>query len=375
MKNYRVGGSVRDGLLGLPHADEDWVVVGAIASDMIGAGFILRDEQFQVYLHPETGHEYALARIERKMQSGHRGFSLEFGKHVSLEEDLARRDLTVNAIASDESGELVDPHGGLLDLKAKVLRHVTPAFDEDPLRVWRVAGFQARLDHLNFTIAPDTHALIRVMVEREEFLQLSDERVWREVQKVAVAGVLPAFFRCAATLGIFDKAHTELASTLGSISLAGIEADDFNGEIPASADLDDLLIAFALRAEGLEKNAGAALLGQLGAPVKLRSAYDLSAALMNDEAANSRDPSEILALLERFDAMRRTERFTAALRRCAKAQEPHSDSRWIRCLFDSMRAVSDADLSSLREAVGTGNEKAALAKRLKLEAITRQSTS
>src|ERR1700692_1406948 len=172
MQVYLVGGAVRDALLGLPVKERDWVVVGGTRAALLGMNYREVGRDFPVFLHPESHEEYALARLERKVAPGYRGFVVEFGPEVTLEEDLARRDLTINAIARAPDGTLIDPHGGKRDLDARVLRHVSPAFVEDPVRVLRVARFAARFAPLGFHVAPETLELMRTMVERHEVASL-----------------------------------------------------------------------------------------------------------------------------------------------------------------------------------------------------------
>lgn len=185
LRAYIVGGAVRDALLGLPHGDHDWVVVGATPEDMTGRGFIPVGGDFPVFLHPRTKEEYALARTERKSGRGYKGFTFYTGADVTLEDDLRRRDLTVNAIAQDEDGRLVDPLGGADDLRARVFRHVGDAFEEDPVRILRLARFAARFG--DFSIAPETMALCRRMVEAGEADALVAERVWKELSRGLMA--------------------------------------------------------------------------------------------------------------------------------------------------------------------------------------------
>ena len=168
MRVYLVGGAVRDRLLGRPVHERDWVVVGAVPADLERQGYLPVGREFPVFLHPETHEEYALARLERKVAPGYHGFSTQFSPEVTLEEDLRRRDLTVNAMAEGDSGELIDPYGGQADLAARVLRHVSPAFAEDPVRVLRVARFAARLKRLGFRVADETLAQMRSMVSSGE---------------------------------------------------------------------------------------------------------------------------------------------------------------------------------------------------------------
>lgn len=181
MQTYMVGGAVRDALLGLPVNDHDWVVVGATPQEMIAGGYLPVGKDFPVFLHPQTREEYALARTERKTARGYHGFAFHAEPNVTLEQDLARRDLTINAIAQDEHGNLVDPFGGRADLKKRVLRHVTVAFREDPVRILRVARFAARF--ADFSLAPETRALMREMVEAGEVDALVAERVWQELAR------------------------------------------------------------------------------------------------------------------------------------------------------------------------------------------------
>jgi tRNA nucleotidyltransferase (CCA-adding enzyme) len=181
MRVYMVGGAVRDALLGQAVQDRDWVVVGATPEAMAAAGYLPVGRDFPVFLHPETREEYALARTERKTGRGYHGFAFQADPQVTLEDDLARRDLTINAIAQADDGTLIDPHGGRRDLQAKVLRHVTEAFREDPVRILRLARFAARFH--DFTIAPGTLALMRGMVEAGEADHLVAERVWQELAR------------------------------------------------------------------------------------------------------------------------------------------------------------------------------------------------
>ncbi len=181
MKIYSVGGAVRDALLGLPVQDHDHVVVGASPDNMIARGFTPVGKDFPVFLHPSTHEEYALARTERKTAPGYKGFVFHTDADVTLEEDLIRRDLTINAIAQAEDGALVDPFGGQRDLQAKIFRHVSAAFAEDPVRILRVARFAARLT--DFTVAPETNVLMRQMVEAGEVDALVPERVWQELAR------------------------------------------------------------------------------------------------------------------------------------------------------------------------------------------------
>lgn len=183
MKIYSVGGAVRDELLGLPVTDRDYVVVGATPDEMIAQGYKPVGRDFPVFLHPQTHEEYALARTERKTARGYHGFAFHAAPDVTLEQDLARRDLTINAMAKSDDGALIDPYGGAADLKARVLRHVSPAFAEDPVRILRLARFHARFAHFDFSIADDTLQLMRGMVANGEADALVAERVWQELSR------------------------------------------------------------------------------------------------------------------------------------------------------------------------------------------------
>ncbi len=198
---YLVGGAVRDHLLGLPVGERDWVVVGAGPAAMQAAGFRPVGKDFPVFLHPHSGEEYALARTERKSGRGYKGFTVYAGPEVSLADDLRRRDLTINAIAMGSDGALIDPYGGQTDLAQRRLRHVSPAFAEDPLRVLRVARFAARFAQFDFRVAAETLALMRQLAHGGELVELVPERVWQEFEKV-FAGPAPAeFFRCLRDCG------------------------------------------------------------------------------------------------------------------------------------------------------------------------------
>jgi tRNA nucleotidyltransferase/poly(A) polymerase len=211
MRTFLVGGAVRDSLLGMPVKDRDWVVVGATPEEMVVAGFQQVGADFPVFLHPETREEHALARTERKVGEGHKGFETSFDATVTLEEDLRRRDLTINAMALDEFGRLVDPFGGEADLRAGVLRHVSEAFAEDPLRVLRVARFAARF---GFEVAPETLALMRELVESGEMQTLTVERVWKELERAMGEPEPLSFFNTLRACGALPVLFPEVERTL-----------------------------------------------------------------------------------------------------------------------------------------------------------------
>lgn len=193
MQIYLVGGAVRDQLLNYPVKEKDWVVVGATADEMLAKKFKQVGRDFPVFLHPETSEEYALARTERKTAPGYTGFDVHASKEVTLEDDLLRRDLTINAMAMDSEGHIIDPYNGRADLESRQLRHVSDAFCEDPVRILRVARFAARYAHLGFSIADETMQLMKTMVNNGEIDALVAERVWQEMHK-ALSEKIPKFF-------------------------------------------------------------------------------------------------------------------------------------------------------------------------------------
>ena len=213
MQRYLVGGAVRDSLLGYPFHERDWVVVGATPQQMLDAGYQQVGKDFPVFLHPDTKEEHALARTERKSGRGYTGFSVYAAPDVTLEQDLLRRDLTINAIAQADDGSLVDPFGGAADIADKILRHVSEAFAEDPLRVLRVARFYARYAHLGFTVAPETQALMRQL--SDELSTLTPERVWQETAKALSEQTPQAYFQLLHDTGALATLMPELAALWG----------------------------------------------------------------------------------------------------------------------------------------------------------------
>jgi tRNA nucleotidyltransferase (CCA-adding enzyme) len=215
MKIYLVGGAVRDELMGYPFTERDWVVVGANVDDMLAAGYQQVGKDFPVFLHPETKEEHALARTERKTAAGYKGFEVHASPDVTLEDDLVRRDLTINAIAKDEEGEFIDPYGGIPDINNKVLRHVSDAFQEDPVRILRIARFLARYAHLGFSIADETMALMRDMVSAGEVDALVPERVWQETKKALSEKTPTAFISALRDCGALHRIIPELDCLFG----------------------------------------------------------------------------------------------------------------------------------------------------------------
>ena len=259
MKAYLVGGAVRDRLLGRTGGDRDHVVVGATPEQMLAAGFKQVGSDFPVFLHPQTGEEYALARTERKTAPGYRGFVVHADPAVTLDEDLARRDFTINAIAQDESGVIVDPHGGVRDLEAGLLRHVSPAFAEDPVRILRGARFLARFAGLGFRVAPETLALMRTMVDAGEVDALVPERVWQELKRALEEAKPSAFLGLLRDCGALARLLPEVDALFGVPQRA-----EFHPEIDAGLHTQMVCDMAARLAPGNARVGFAALVHDLG---------------------------------------------------------------------------------------------------------------
>ena len=215
MDTYLVGGAVRDALLNYPVTERDWVVVGARPEDLLAQGYQQVGKDFPVFLHPQTRQEYALARTERKRGHGHTGFAVDYNPSVSLEDDLRRRDLTINAMAQDSEGMIIDPYGGQADLKRRLLRHVSDAFAEDPLRVLRTARFAARYAHLQFTVAPQTLRLMGQIVAQGELAHLPPERVWQELDRAMGERNPEVFVQVLRDCGALEKLLPEVEALFG----------------------------------------------------------------------------------------------------------------------------------------------------------------
>lgn len=237
MKTYLVGGAIRDRMLELPVADRDWLVVGARERDMLARGFIRADQIFPVFLHPDTGEEYALARREIKTGPGYTGFEVDCAPEVTLEQDLRRRDLTINAMAEDENGRLIDLFGGVDDLNQGVLRHVSPAFVEDPVRLLRLARFAARLGRWGFYVAHSTHGLSKRMAASSDLLALRRERLWQEMRQALAEEQPWRFFQVLQRCGALSRLLPELDRAMGE----GPAAHQESGPDPVSAALQRLV--------------------------------------------------------------------------------------------------------------------------------------
>ena len=305
---YVVGGAVRDELLGLPVQDRDYVVVGATPEEMVAAGFKPVGKDFPVFLHPKTHEEYALARTERKSGRGYKGFTVYSAPDVTLEQDLKRRDLTINAIAKKPDGILIDPFGGNADLEKKILRHVSEAFAEDPVRILRVARFAARF---GFRIADETMALMTMMVAAGETDHLVAERVWQEFSK-GLAEPKPALmFEALERCGLRQKLLPELKTV----------PKNFAGPLP---------VRFALLCWPLSETEIRALCDRIKAPNEERELALL--ACRCKDLLNPSKPGDFLNLLKRADAFRRPERFAAFLEAARQAQPGFDASKIERAL-------------------------------------------
>ena len=370
MKIYRVGGSVRDELLGLPVADHDYVVVGSSPEEMVRLGFRPVGKDFPVFLHPQTHEEYALARTERKTGRGYKGFSFYADADVTLEQDLARRDLTINAIAEGEHGELIDPYGGARDLEAGILRHVSPAFVEDPVRVLRVARFVARF---GFAVAPETLELMRRMVREGEVDHLVPERAWLEISRGLMERRPSSMIETLRACGALARILPEIDALFGVP-----QPPEYHPEVDtgvhlllvidyAAARNFTLPVRFAALAHDLGKGTtpreqwprhighekrGVELLERmcvrLRVPADCRDLARLVVQYHGDvHRAQELKPATVVKLLERTDALRRPERFELMLAACACdfhgrpgfEQRPYVPAERLRLALESARAV------------------------------------
>jgi tRNA nucleotidyltransferase (CCA-adding enzyme) len=400
MKVYLVGGAVRDGLLGRPAAERDWVVVGATPEEMRAAGYRQVGRDFPVFLHPETGEEYALARTERKTGRGYHGFEMRIAPDVTLEDDLRRRDLTINAMARDETGALVDPHGGQRDLESRTLRHVSDAFNEDPVRILRVARFLARFQPLGFAVAPETLARMRAIVAAGEADALVPERVWQETDRALAEPAPEAWLRLLRECGALARVLPELDALYGVP-----QPEQWHPEIDTGLHME-LVLSVAAGLSPLPRIRFAALMHDLGKGRTPRSAWpkhvgheERGVALVRELAARLRVPNDyrelaelasrwhglahraeelrprtVLALLEDCDAMRRPQRFRELLVACEAdyrgrggwRSRPYPQADLLRSAQETALAttLSDRDREGL-----SGEEIGALLRRRRLAAL------
>jgi len=389
MQTYLVGGAVRDALLGMPDADRDWVVVGSTPEAMVAAGFTPVGKDFPVFLHPHTREEHALARTERKTAPGYKGFVVHAAPDVTLEQDLARRDLTINAIAQDEQGQLIDPHGGQRDLQAQLLRHVTDAFREDPVRILRVARFAARWP--DFAVAPDTQALMQDMVQVGEVDALVRERVWQELAKGLMATRPSRMLQVLRACGALARLLPEVDRLYGVPQPA-----EHHPEIDTGVHLEMVLDHSALIGATLEVRF-AALCHDLGKgltpadalprhigheqrSVRLlhalaqrlhvpQSCQELAEVVAREHghihASASLGAAAALRLLVRCDALRRPERFTQVLQAClcdARGRlgwhdRPYPQAERLQALLQAALAVDTASVAQQAQAEGLSGSK------------------
>jgi len=399
MEVYEVGGAVRDALLGLAVSDRDWVVVGATPEDMLAAGYKPVGRDFPVFIHPRSGEEYALARTERKRGRGHKGFVFHTGPDLSLEDDLRRRDLTINAIARTADGTLVDPFGGRADLQARCLRHVSPAFAEDPLRVFRVARFAARLEPHGFRVAPETLALMQRMAASGELAELSPERVWNELAKAMRAPAPQAFVATLHGCGGLHEWFPEIEALFGVPQPPQHHPEVDTGrhlllalEQAAAADLDEPAV-FAVLVHDLGKGvtpaavlpshrghevAGVALVDRLCERLKAPRAHrELGRILcrwhLHAHRAFELRPGTLLKLLEQTDALRRPQRFEQFIAACAadaqgrqgRADAPYPQADYLRRARATIAEVDTAALAA------SGLEGRALGEALRVRRLER----
>jgi len=387
MEVYLVGGAVRDEQLGLPVKERDWCVVGATPDDLRNLGYKAVGTDFPVFLHPDTGEEYALARTERKTGSGYHGFTFHTSPDVTIEEDLARRDLTINAMAKDPDGKLIDPCNGLADIQSKTLRHVSDAFAEDPVRILRAARFAARFRGLGFHVADETMHLMNRMVVNGEADALVPERVWKETE-AALAGSDPQVFlevlrECGALAVVFpevdalfgipqpEKWHPEIDCGIHSLMvLEQAAALSTDADVRFAALVHDLGKATTAK-RLLPKHAGhekrsVKLVNSLSKRLQIPAAFRELGCLAAEFHAHTHRAFElrsstVLKVLNRVDAFRRPARFEKFLLACeADARgrtgfedRPYPQAKYFR---DAWHAASDVGISDLTESDLSGEE-------------------
>jgi len=395
MKTYLVGGAVRDRLLGLEPGDRDWVVVGETQASMEAAGFRAVGRDFPVFLHPASGEEYALARTERKSGRGYRGFVVDADPSVTLEEDLARRDFTINAIAQDADGHLVDPFSGARDVEARVLRHVGEAFVEDPLRVLRAARFMARFGSLGFRVADETMALMREMVASGELAELVPERVWQELRRAIASERPSAFLRTLHDCGALALVLPEVEALYGVPQRAEYHPEVDTGvhvelvcDMAARLAPGDDLVGFAALTHDLGKaltpeevlpkhigheQGGVAPVRQLSDRLKVPTAHRQLAVTCCREHLNVHRFDELRAstavkLIERCDGFRKPERIGQLALVCEADKrgraglqdEPYRSGNLLRAAHAAACSVRASDLPEGLEgpAIGEAMRKA-----------------
>lgn len=359
MKTYLVGGAVRDKLLNFPYHEKDWVVVGGTPEVLLEQGYQAVGKDFPVFLHPDTREEYALARTERKIAKGYTGFECFSSPDVSLEEDLQRRDLTINAIAEDELGNLIDPYGGQQDLADKILRHVSEAFSEDPLRILRVARFMARYHHLGFTVAPETLTLMQLIASSGELASLPQERIWKELERSLGEKNPEQFFITVHQCDALKQLLPELAPDFGQTIETFTRACQQN---------NNPLIRFSCLLYALDDQACEQLCKKTRTP---RNYRDL-ALLVNRYGQLTEvvplSATQQLTLLEKTDAFRRPDRFLDFLTAC---EILHDNASTCHLLTAALSACKSVNIKSLAEQF-TGKEIAAQIHQHRINAIKDQ---
>jgi len=379
MKVYLVGGAVRDERLGIPVAERDWCVVGSTPEALLTLGYKPVGKDFPVFLHPESGEEYALARTERKTAAGYHGFQFHADSDVTIEDDLRRRDLTINAIAVDEQGTVVDPFGGVADIEARVLRHVSDAFVEDPVRILRVAKFAARFAALGFTVADDTVELMSRMVENGEVDALVEDRVWKETQAALTADNPQVFFdvlrRCGALKQLYPEVdqlfgvpqppqwHPEIDCGIHAMMVLEQAAKlSPDGDVRFAALVHDLGKATTdknlLPAHHGHEKRSARLVQKLAARLPIPNAYRDLAVLVAEyhghcHRAFELKASTLMRVLKKTDAFRRPERFEKFVVTCeADARgrtgledKPYPQADFLRDALKSATGISAADIA------------------------------
>ena len=374
MEIYLVGGAIRDRLLGLPTPyEKDWVVVNGTPDELITQGFIKVGKSFPVFINPESGEEYALARTERKTGEGYHGFEFDAGPNVTLEEDLSRRDLTINAIAENQDGELIDPFNGQKDIANKTLRHVSDAFQEDPLRVLRIARFKAKLSPLDFVIAEETKTLINEIVDRGELSSLVPERTWLETEKVLKGVGFNEYFKTLIEFKALEDTYPDLT---------GLDVDFFSHPIIQKAAYEDhskqfrfASIFYALIKEG-KKNAKDTL-ESMQKNMRFANAYkDMPMLLINSVELIQSDLSKysaehLLTILEKLDALRQPNNLEEILNLLML----DADENFIQkknLLQLSLGLVKNIKVNNLKESGLEGSEIARKIREIRLMAIKKE---
>lgn len=339
MKIFAVGGSVRDELLGLNVKDRDYVVVGATPQQMIDAGYKAVGADFPVFLHAQTKEEYALARTERKVAPGYAGFQFHAAPEVTLVDDLRRRDLTINAMAIDDHGALVDPYGGKKDLDQKILRHVSEAFVEDPVRVLRVARFAARFAPLGFSVADETMTLMHAMVANGEVDHLVAERVWQELARGLMEATPSAMFAVLAECGAMSRILPEMEISYGAV----MAALDYSARKNLSLEA-----RFAVLVHNIGEAKIRALSERLRVPAECRDLAIMLARWHADaHGAADLDAEKLLLLFDGTDALRRPERFTQFLAAvCAIFRDDNTDQNFLVTALTQLQSMNQGAIAA-----------------------------